>query len=188
MAAFKAAYGAKFGKAVAKITDDLDELLAFYDFPAEHWIHLRTTDEIVNPLLGRGLFWVLFLSSAAQPEIAGPEPGSGWSARSAARTYDLDRGEDRRSVRRRWAWSDPVAKSRVWGCQPCRAASPRGALKVAPQWWRPRPPPICAPFCAPSFGGGPGGLPGGDHRPVGRLGLSGQIAFGGPDRFERVAR
>ena len=44
--AFKAAYGAKFGKAVAKITDDLDELLAFYDFPAEHWIHLRTTNPI----------------------------------------------------------------------------------------------------------------------------------------------
>lgn len=26
-----------------KITDDVDELLAFYGFPAEHWIHLRTT-------------------------------------------------------------------------------------------------------------------------------------------------
>jgi transposase-like protein len=43
---FKAAYGAKFGKAVAKITDDVDELLAFYDFPAEHWQHLRTTNPI----------------------------------------------------------------------------------------------------------------------------------------------
>ncbi len=41
--AFKAAYGAKFPKAVAKITDDLDQLLAFYDYPAEHWVHLRTT-------------------------------------------------------------------------------------------------------------------------------------------------
>src|ERR1700704_3308785 len=44
--AFEAAYGTKFPKAVAKITDDLDELLAFYDFPAEHWIHLRTTNPI----------------------------------------------------------------------------------------------------------------------------------------------
>jgi putative transposase len=44
--AFKLAYGAKFGKAVAKITDDLDDLLAFYDYPAEHWIHLRTTNPI----------------------------------------------------------------------------------------------------------------------------------------------
>ena len=46
VAAFKLAYGAKFGKAVAKITDDQDVLLAFYDFPAEHWIHLRTTNPI----------------------------------------------------------------------------------------------------------------------------------------------
>ena len=46
MTSFKAAYGAKFPKAVAKITDDLDELLAFYDYPAEHWIHLRTTNPI----------------------------------------------------------------------------------------------------------------------------------------------
>ena len=39
-------YGAKWPKAVAKITDHLDVLLAFYDFPAEHWIHLRTTNPI----------------------------------------------------------------------------------------------------------------------------------------------
>src|SRR5881227_1584519 len=44
--AFETTYGAKFPKAVAKITDDVEELLAFYDFPAEHWIHLRTTNPI----------------------------------------------------------------------------------------------------------------------------------------------
>src|ERR1700716_4071831 len=33
---FKAAYGARFPKAAAKITDDLEVLLAFYDYPAEH--------------------------------------------------------------------------------------------------------------------------------------------------------
>lgn len=33
-------------KAVAKIIDDLDVLLAFYDFPTEHWKHLRTTNAI----------------------------------------------------------------------------------------------------------------------------------------------
>jgi transposase-like protein len=44
--AFEAVYGAKYPKAVAKITDDLDQLLAFYDFPAEHWVHLRTTNPI----------------------------------------------------------------------------------------------------------------------------------------------
>jgi transposase-like protein len=44
--AFEHAYGAKFPKAVAKITDDVAELLAFYDYPAEHWVHLRTTNPI----------------------------------------------------------------------------------------------------------------------------------------------
>jgi len=44
--AFKAVYGAKFPKATAKITDDLDELVAFYDYPAEHWVDLRTTNPI----------------------------------------------------------------------------------------------------------------------------------------------
>jgi transposase-like protein len=43
---FEAAYGAKFPKAVAKITDDVEQLLAFYDFPAKHWVHLRTTNPI----------------------------------------------------------------------------------------------------------------------------------------------
>ncbi len=44
--AFAADYAAKWPKAVAKITDDLDVLLAFYDYPAEHWVHLRTTNPI----------------------------------------------------------------------------------------------------------------------------------------------
>ncbi len=47
--AFDATYGAKFPKAAAKVTDDLNQLLAFYDYPAEHWVHLRTTNPISNP-------------------------------------------------------------------------------------------------------------------------------------------
>lgn len=43
---FEELFATKFPKAVAKITDDLDELLAFYDYPAEHWVHLRTTNPI----------------------------------------------------------------------------------------------------------------------------------------------
>jgi transposase-like protein len=46
VAAFDAAYGVKFPKAVAKIVDDVEQLLAFYDYPAQHWIHLRTTNPI----------------------------------------------------------------------------------------------------------------------------------------------
>jgi transposase-like protein len=44
--AFEAAYGVKSPKATAKVTDDRDQLLAFYDYPAEHWVHLRTTNPI----------------------------------------------------------------------------------------------------------------------------------------------
>ncbi len=44
--AFEQTYGAKFPKATAKVTKELDTLLAFYDYPAEHWVHLRTTNPI----------------------------------------------------------------------------------------------------------------------------------------------
>jgi transposase-like protein len=43
---FAAAYKAKYPKAVAKITDDQEQLLAFYDLPAEHWVHLKTSNPI----------------------------------------------------------------------------------------------------------------------------------------------
>jgi transposase-like protein len=39
-------YQAKYPKAVEKLTKDRDSLLAFYDFPAEHWQHVRTTNPI----------------------------------------------------------------------------------------------------------------------------------------------
>ncbi|AKC68927.2 transposase [Pandoraea oxalativorans] len=39
-------HSAKYPKVVEKLTQDRDELLAFYDFPAEHWQHLRTTNPI----------------------------------------------------------------------------------------------------------------------------------------------
>jgi transposase-like protein len=44
--AFAADYATKWPKAATKITDDLDVLLGFYDYPAEHWVHLRTTNPI----------------------------------------------------------------------------------------------------------------------------------------------
>ena len=46
IAQFAADYGAKWPKAVAKVTDDIEALLAFYDFPAEHWVHLKTTNPV----------------------------------------------------------------------------------------------------------------------------------------------
>jgi len=44
--AFIETYGRKYEKAVECLTKDRDTLLAFYDFPAEHWKHLRTTNPI----------------------------------------------------------------------------------------------------------------------------------------------
>ena len=46
LARFVAQYQAKYPKAVEKLEKDRDCLLAFYDFPAEHWQHLRTTNPI----------------------------------------------------------------------------------------------------------------------------------------------
>ena len=43
---FAAGYRAKYPKAVAKITGDQEQLLAFFDFPAEHWVHLKTSNPI----------------------------------------------------------------------------------------------------------------------------------------------
>jgi putative transposase len=43
---FTATYQAKYPKAVQCLTKDRDVLLTFYDFPAEHWVHLRTTNPI----------------------------------------------------------------------------------------------------------------------------------------------
>ena len=43
---FLATYEAKYPKATECLAKDRDTLLTFYDFPAEHWLHLRTTNPI----------------------------------------------------------------------------------------------------------------------------------------------
>jgi transposase-like protein len=47
--AFAAEYDAKYPKAVASLRHDQAQLLTFYDFPAEHWRHLRTTNITESP-------------------------------------------------------------------------------------------------------------------------------------------
>jgi transposase-like protein len=39
-------YGVKWPKAVAKVVNDAEELLTYFDFPAEHWLHLKTSNPI----------------------------------------------------------------------------------------------------------------------------------------------
>jgi transposase-like protein len=46
---FSRDHGAKYPKAVASLRRDEKELLAFFDFPAEHWLHLRTANVIESP-------------------------------------------------------------------------------------------------------------------------------------------
>jgi putative transposase len=44
--AFAGDYGVKWPKAVAKVTGEAERLLCYFDYPAEHWQHLRTTNPI----------------------------------------------------------------------------------------------------------------------------------------------
>jgi putative transposase len=53
--AFAGEFSVKWPKAVAKIVDDAVPLLAFYDFPAEHWVHLKTTNPIESTFATVGL-------------------------------------------------------------------------------------------------------------------------------------
>jgi putative transposase len=46
IATFAEKYAAKYEKAVTCLLKDRDALLTFYDFPAEHWDHLRTANPI----------------------------------------------------------------------------------------------------------------------------------------------
>jgi len=43
---FEADYGAKYPKAITSLRRDQDRLLTFFDFPAEHWKHIRTSNPI----------------------------------------------------------------------------------------------------------------------------------------------
>ncbi len=46
---FAADYGARYPKAVETLSGEREQLLTFFDFPAEHWRHLRTTNVIESP-------------------------------------------------------------------------------------------------------------------------------------------
>ena len=46
LGAFAETYGVKYDKAVECLIKDRQAMLAFYDFPAEHWKHLRTSNPI----------------------------------------------------------------------------------------------------------------------------------------------
>jgi transposase-like protein len=78
--AFAIDYGAKWPRAVAKITDELDRLLAFCDYPAEHWIHLRTTNPIESTFATVRLRQRI-TRALARARLASRWPSSSWSPR-----------------------------------------------------------------------------------------------------------
>jgi putative transposase len=49
VAGFAAEYGPRYTKAVTTLEKDVDALFTFFDFPAEHWKHLRTSNVIELP-------------------------------------------------------------------------------------------------------------------------------------------
>jgi hypothetical protein len=46
---FEEEFGVKWPRAVAKVTNEEEALLTYYDYPVEHWVHLRTTNPIESP-------------------------------------------------------------------------------------------------------------------------------------------
>ena len=80
---FVAIYGDKYPKAAAKLTKDRDVLLTFYDFPAAHWVHLRTTNPIEST----------FATVRARTRVT---KGAGSRRRGLVMAYKLlDAAEDR---------------------------------------------------------------------------------------------
>jgi transposase-like protein len=80
---FAGVYGDKYPKAVAKLVRDRDVLLRFYDYPAAHWIHLRTTNPIEST----------FATVRARTRVT---KGAGSRRRGLVMAYKLlDAAEDR---------------------------------------------------------------------------------------------
>jgi putative transposase len=104
--AFAVDYGVKWPKAVAKVTGDAEALLAFYDYPAEHWVHLRTTNPVEST----------FATVRLRTRVTkGPgNKQAGWRWRSSCSRQPSSGGG--RSTARTWSrWSEQVPCSRR-GC------------------------------------------------------------------------
>ncbi len=52
LASFRGEFAAKWPKAYEKLERDRDALFTFFDFPAEHWLHIRTTNPIESSFAG----------------------------------------------------------------------------------------------------------------------------------------
>jgi putative transposase len=84
--ALVADYGAKWPKAVAKVVDDQEALLAFFDYPVEHWLHLRSTDESFKAGVALSAGWdgVSLLGGRGRPRSEEQGRGAGSPAAQLA--------------------------------------------------------------------------------------------------------
>jgi hypothetical protein len=102
--AFETDSSTKWPKAVERVTDNLDMLTAFYDYPAEHWIHLRTT----NPI--ESTFATVRLRTRVTRDPAPAPPAWRWPSKSS----NPPRPTGARSTHPTWSpWSAPARGSRT---------------------------------------------------------------------------
>ena len=104
---FEAEYGAKYPKAVASLRRDQDKLLTFYDFPAEHWKHIRTTNPIESS----------FATVRLQQRVT---KGPGSRARGLTMAYKLLRMAEQRWRRLNGAALLPLVRVGVTFVDGCR--------------------------------------------------------------------
>jgi putative transposase len=97
--AFVAEFEPKWPKAAEKLTKDREQLLAFYDFPAEHWRHLRTTNPIESSFATVKLRTRVTKGAGSK----GRRTGDGLQAarRSAGTLADVQRRRTRQGAARR---------------------------------------------------------------------------------------
>jgi putative transposase len=102
---FDAEFRARWPKAADKIREDLDRLVTFYDFPAEHWLHLKTSNPIestfstvrlrTNVTKGPGperRAWRWRSSSSRPPKADGERSTGHTSSRSCAPVPRSEKG------------------------------------------------------------------------------------------------
>jgi transposase-like protein len=130
------------------------EFVPFLSFDVEIRKIVCTTDEIVNPLLGRGLLWDPFPACSPR-SLESPARSRGHGGAPAAQRGRTTLTVARTGVAFGGGGRGPTPSQRA-GCGAVSPAAPRRperAWKVAPQWWRPRPPPSSPrPSSTPSFG------------------------------------
>ncbi len=77
---FVETYGVKYDKAIAKLVRDREVQLAFYDFPAKHWKHIRTWNPIESAFAP--VRHPCGIASARQRVACAGRPASPWSSSS----------------------------------------------------------------------------------------------------------